>query len=67
MNKDLFIQYFTYLYCKGMKNMYIFAANRNENKYINSFTVCSDSDNNSTDKLFNQLIYANSISFSSNA
>ena len=50
-----------------MKNMYIFATNRNENNYIDSFTVCSDSDNNSTDKLFNQLIYANSISFSSNA
>ena len=46
--------------------MYIFAANRNENNYIDSFTVCSDSDN-STDKLFSQLIYANSISFSSNA
>ena len=31
--------------------MFIFAANRNENNYIDSFTVCSDSDNNSTDKL----------------
>ena len=43
--------------------MYIFAANSNENNHMDSFTVCSDSDNNSTDKLFNQLIYANSISF----
>ena len=26
--------------------MYIFAANRNENNHMDSFTVCSDSDNN---------------------
>ena len=50
-----------------MKNMYIFAANRNENNLNDNFTVCSDSDNNSTDKLSNQLNSANSISFSSNA
>ena len=50
-----------------MKNIYIFAVNRNEKKYTDSFTVSSDSGNNSTDKLFNQLIYAYAISFSSNA
>ena len=38
--------------------MCIFAVNRNENKDIGSFTVCSDSDHNSTDKLLNELIYA---------
>ena len=48
-----------------MENIYIFAVNRNEKKYIDSFTVCSDSGNNSTDELFNQLIYAYGISFSS--
>ena len=50
-----------------MKNIYIFAVNRNEKKYTDSFTVSSDSGNNSTDKLFNQLIYTYGISFSSNA
>ena len=30
--------------------MYIFAVNRNENKHVDSFTVYSDSDHNSTDK-----------------
>ena len=50
-----------------MENIYIFAVNRNEKKYIDSLTVCSDSVNNSTDELFNQLIYAYGISFSSNA
>ena len=34
---------------------------------MDSFTVCSDSGNNSTNKLFNQLIYAYGISLSSNA
>ena len=30
--------------------MYIFAVNRNENKYVDSFAVDGDSDHNSTDK-----------------
>ena len=47
--------------------MYIFAVNRNENKCVDSFTVDSDSDHNSTDKQFNELIYAYGISLSSNA
>ena len=50
-----------------MENIYIFAVNRNEKKYIDSFTVCNDSGNTSTDELFNQLIYAYGISFSPNA
>ena len=50
-----------------MKDMYIFVVNRNEKKYIDSFAVFSDSDNDSNKKLFNQLIYAYGISFSSNA
>ena len=50
-----------------MNDMYIFAVNRNEEKYIDSFTVCSDSGNDSIDKLFEQLIYTCGISFSSNA
>ena len=36
-----------------MKNIYIFAVNRNEKKYTDNFTVSSNSGNNSTDKLFN--------------
>ena len=47
--------------------MYSFAVERNEKKYMDSFTVCNESGNNSTNKLFNQLIYANGISLSSNA
>ena len=43
--------------------MYSFAVNRNEEKYIDSFTVCSDSGNDSIDKLFKQLIYTCGISF----
>ena len=50
-----------------MKDMYIFVVNRNEKKCIDSFAVFSDSDNDSNEKLFNQLIYAYGISFSSNA
>ena len=50
-----------------MKNMDIFAVNRNEEKYVDSFTVCSDLGNNSTDRLSNELIYAHGISLSPNA
>lgn len=65
--RDLYIQYFSYLCLKAMKNMDIFVVNRNEEKYVNSFTICSDLGNNSTDRLSNELIYAHGISLSPNA